>query len=153
MGYTTDFTGKFMLNKKLDKETHYLLTGLATTRRMARNVDGYGVQGEFYTLDRDDYGQGRNANIIDYNRPPSTQPGLWCHWVPNKSGTSIAWDGGEKFYEYVEWLEYLIIKVLAPRGYELTGEVEWTGEDNSDMGKIVVTANIVSVKHARISYE
>ena len=49
MGYTTDFFGKFILNKKATRELQKLLDGLNQTRRMARNVDPkYGVEGEFY---------------------------------------------------------------------------------------------------------
>ncbi len=41
MGYTTDFTGAFKLNKPLDDETYNLLVGLATTRRIKRaGLDG-----------------------------------------------------------------------------------------------------------------
>ncbi len=39
------------------------------------------------------------------------------------------WNGAEKFYNYVEWLQYLIDKILAPRGYTLNGECQWFGEN------------------------
>lgn len=153
MGYTTDFHGSFKINKALDTETKAIVDGLSTTRRMARNVGKeFGVEGEFYFDNSGNYGQNRTSDIIDYNRPPKTQPGLWCQWQTNELGTIIEWDGNEKFYNYVEWLEYLINKVLAPKGYKLNGEVEWTGEDRGDMGLIKVTNNKVSVKRAKISY-
>jgi hypothetical protein len=80
MGYTTDFSGEFKLNKPLDPETERLMDGLNTTRRMKRNVDEsiYGIEGEFY-FGSGSFGQDREENIIDYNSPPRTQPGLWCH--------------------------------------------------------------------------
>lgn len=153
MGYSTDFTGSFKLNKKLDAETFDLLKGLATTRRMARNIAGYGIEGEFYTLDRNDYGQDRTPDVIDGNRPPRTQPGLWCQWTPTDDGMEIEWDGGEKFYAYTEWLVYLIDNVLAPRGYKLTGTVAWRGEDSSDLGAIQVIDNKVKVHTGEVMYK
>lgn len=146
MGYTTEFDGKFNLNKKLDKETHEFLTKLASTRRMKRKLPTeYGIEGEFYVDGAGYAGQDREDSIVDYNKPPSTQPGLWCQWVPTEDGTAIEWDGGEKFYHYVDWIKYIIDKVLAPRGYSLSGVVDWRGEDWSDTGTIVVRDNKVGI--------
>lgn len=80
------------------------------------------------------------------------QPGLWCQWIPNGDGTAIVWDEGEKFYEYVEWIEYLIHHFLAPWGYELDGSVTWQGEETDDKGIIVITSNVVSVGIGRVVY-
>jgi len=66
---------------------------------------------------------------------------------------TIEWDGGEKFYKYSEWIEYLIKKILKPRGYKLNGEVKWEGEENEDMGIIVIKNNVVTIKKAKITYE
>ncbi len=153
MGYTTDFTGSFKFNKPLDKDTLIFLQKFNETRRMARKLPKeFGIEGEFY-VDAPGYaGQDREDNIVDYNRPPKTQPGLWCQWRPTDDGTKLEWDGGEKFYNYVEWLEYLIKNVLSPRGYKLTGEIEWAGEDQGDIGKIIVKNNKISLKHGAIVY-
>lgn len=145
MGYTTEFRGKFNLNKKLDEQTHKFLTKLASTRRMRRDLPAeYGAEGEFYVDGGGFHGQDREENILDYNRPPYTQPSLWCQWTPTIDGMAIEWDGGEKFYEYVPWIRYIIEKVLAPRGYVLTGDVEWRGEDWDDMGVISISNNKVN---------
>jgi len=66
--------------------------------------------------------------------------------VPNADGTAIEWNEGEKFYEYIPWIKYLIDNLLKPWGYVLNGTVEWEGEDNSDVGKIIVKDNVVTVK-------
>jgi len=63
------------------------------------------------------------------------------------------WDGGEKFYNYVEWLKYLINHFFEKWGVKLNGEVYWKGEDGEDMGKIVVKDNWVIVKYARVTYD
>jgi len=155
MGYSTDFSGEFEItNGPLDTETLTLLKRLAETRRMKRKGLGpeFGVDGEFY-CGAGDYGQDHEANIVDYNSPPSTQPGLWCQWEPDEAGTSISWNGAEKFYAYVEWIEYLIDKILAPAGYKLKGEVLWIGEDPDDRGKIIIKNNVVKTKTAHIVYK
>lgn len=154
MGYTTDFDGTLKLNKKLSEEDHKFLTKLAGTRRMAREVDAkYGVEGEFYVEGEGTFGQDHEDNVIDHNRPPSTQPSLWLQWTPTEDGMGIEWDGGEKFYNYVEWLEYLIEKILEPRGYVLNGEVYWYGEDREDNGIIKVKDNQVKTYLGQLKYE
>lgn len=161
MGYTTDFEGQLKFNKELEKKDREFLRKLNHTRRMARNLGPeYGVEGEFFVDGGGGYGQDRDDTIIDYNRPPSTQPGLWCQWTPVtyeegsglEPGDYLEWDGGEKFYNYVEWLQY-IIKLLEPKGYKLNGEIEWFGEDRDDRGRIVVKDNDVKVLVAKTVFE
>jgi hypothetical protein len=77
---------------------------------------------------------------------------LWCQWVPTDDGSELVWDGGEKFYNYVEWLDYLIDKILAPRGYTLNGECQWFGEERDDVGVIIVKNNIVTTKVGKLTY-
>lgn len=154
MGYTTDFEGSFELNKPLTVKDKAYLEKFSETRRMARNVNPkYGIEGEFYVDGSGFSGQGHEENIINYNNPPKTQPGLWCQWVPNKEGTAIEWNGAEKFYAYTEWIIYLIEKILRPRKYILNGEVKWQGEEASDFGKIIIKNNVVSIKEGKRHYE
>ena len=144
MGYTTEFRGQFNLNKELDDDTFNLLTGLAGTRRMARDIEGFGEEGEFFIDGKGFMGQDKDETVIDQNRPPKTQPSLWLQWVPTDDRMGIEWDCGEKFYHYVEWIEYLIEKILAPRGYVLNGDVEWCGEEWDDTGTISIVDNVVN---------
>ena len=146
MGYTTNFEGSFEFNKQLSPKMLDYLKRFNDTRRMARNTDEvFGTDGEFFVFGGGFAGQDHEDNILDYNKPPKTQPGLWCQWTPNEDGTELEWDGGEKFYEYTEWLYYLINKILAPNGYVLNGEVDWSGEESGDVGTIHVIDNIVYV--------
>lgn len=141
MGYNTDFRGKFELNKKLDDYTFDFLKDLNTTRRTKRNIGPeFGIEGEFYFKDDD-------VGIIDNNKPPSTQPGLWCQWTPvhEEDKDVIEWDGGEKFYDYIEWIEYIISKILEPKGYILNGNVCFNGEEANDYGVINIVNNNVTV--------
>ena len=167
MGYHTDFSGSFKLDKPLNLAQVAYLKQFAETRRMKRKASvcekfndplriavelPLGVECGYFVGGQGFAGQDRDASIVDYNASPKGQPGLWCKWEPTEDGTAIEWNGAEKFYSYVEWLEYLIEHFLAPWGYKLTGEVEWFGEDNGDMGKIIVKKNKVTVKTARITY-
>jgi hypothetical protein len=71
-------------------------------------------------------------------------PGIWCQWVANHDGTGICWDGNEKFYNYTEWLAYVIENFLDKWGLTLNGEVTWQGEDAGDIGMLRVVNNDVS---------
>ena len=137
MGYHTEFKGKFNLNKPLDDETYNFLIKFNETRRMARNTDPkFGVEGEFFVDGFGFRGQDNDPTIIDHNRCPSTQPGLWCQWRPSEDRMHIEWDEGEKFYEYRAWLVYIIKNFLTPKGYTLSGFVSYQGEDSDDNGII-----------------
>jgi hypothetical protein len=123
------------------------LTLFNETRRMQRRTDSvFGIEGEFFVFGGGDFGQDREANVNDFNIPPSTQPGLWCKWTPTEDRMGIEWDGNEKFYDYTEWLVYLIHKILAPNGYVLNGVVEWSGEETGDVGEIFVEDNKVFIQ-------
>lgn len=153
MGYNTDFIGSFSLNKRLDDSVHKFLTKFAQTRRMKRKLDPhFGIDGEFFVDGKGMMGQARDESVIDYNSPPRTQPGLWCQWVPSEDGTRIEWDGVEKFYNYIEWISYIIKNFLEPKGYVLNGTVEWHGEDYSDIGQIIIINNKVSIKKGELVF-
>lgn len=118
-------------------------------RKEINPVEVYGVQGEFFANDNAE----RDGSVFDYNREPTTQPGLWCKWCLTKDGCYLEWDGGEKFYNYVEWLEYMIKHFFEPWGIKLNGEITWVGEDSSDRGKIKVIDNKVEVYEGRTTYK
>ena len=136
----------------------------------------YGREGEYFARDDGNMGQVMDDSVIGYNTPPGQveydglgdfnerweenakkkkegicQPGLWCQWEIVDDGTTLQWDGGEKFYNYVEWLKYLIEHFFSKWDVLLNGEIEWESPD--DRGKIVVKDNKVKVKVARIIYE
>jgi hypothetical protein len=146
MGYTTDFEGSMTITPALEPQQVAFINALMETRRMARNVDEsiYGDQGEFY-IGKGNGGQDNELNIADYNHAPRTQPGLWCNWVISEDGTELAWDGGEKFYDYTEWIEYMITKIFMPLDRKLEGEIMYSGEDCSDAGKIVARDNKICI--------
>lgn len=152
MGYTTDFEGQIKLSKPLTEEQAHYLLKFAETRRMGRNASlcqnfddpmremvglPIGVEGEFCVFD---YGRNEDKTVIDHNRPPSTQPGLWCQWIPSDDSSALVWDGGEKFYYYFEWLTYIHDNMLVKWGITFTGEdkLSYQGEEEDDNGEIYV---------------
>jgi len=118
MGYSTDFIGQFDLNRPLDSEHNSFLKLFANTR----------------------HGEG---DEIDENNPEP--PGIWCQWVPSEDGKTIEWDENEKFYDYIEWIQYLLKHFLIPWGYILNGKVIWQGENMCDRGKIEIDNNLVTI--------
>lgn len=78
-------------------------------------------------------------------------PGIWCQWVVVDN--QLEWDQGEKFYNYVEWLKYLIDKFFIPWGVTISGTVKWFGEENEDMGMIEVLDNKVKVYVADVRFK
>jgi hypothetical protein len=146
MGYTTQFSGKFNFNGPLSAPLYSFLKKLNATRRMQRDVEGYGIQGEFYVDGGGSYGQGNEKNILNYNQPPSTQPGLWMKWEPTSDFMGLQWDGVEKFYDYTEWLVYLIEKIFKPNKYVLNGKMLYQGEEVGDSGIIGIIDNVVLVQ-------
>jgi hypothetical protein len=165
MGYSTDFFGRWELNKPLTDEQANYINKFADTRRMKRNVKklkelykgehglngSYGIQGEYFVGGTGFAGQDHDETIEEYNHPPRTQPSLWCQWniVDNKY---VEWDGSEKFYNYIEWIRYYIDNFFEPWGVLLNGEVQWQGEDREDIGKIIITDNEVKVVEGQIVF-
>lgn len=163
MGYTT-FNGRLSLDKPLTEAHSQYINKFSETRRMDRDPDKteslpdpvrlaaglpVGKGGGYYVGDT----EGRD--VIDSNKPPNGQPGLWCQWVYeiDKDGFGIEWDQNEKFYNYEEWLVYIIDHFLKYWGYTLNGQVEWRGEDDTDLGLIVVKDNVVSTKSGKVTYD
>ncbi len=157
MGYTTEFKGSFDLDfsQTSDQKTTdviKLVNGLNNTRRMKRDLSKiqdtldqpyqyYGIDGEFYIDGKGFMGENLDPSTINSNGPPSTQPSLWLQWIINESEDDtyvLEWDEGEKFYSYIEWLEYLIEKIFKPNNVLISGTVEFRGEDWTDIGTITI---------------
>jgi hypothetical protein len=174
----TDYIKKFNETRRMKRnvEKLYELFKGEHGNPFLPKEETYGNDGEYFVGGSGFAGQDRDDSVVDYNTPPGQldfltgdfnerwtqndlrkkegkcQPSLWCQWVTNKDGTRLMWDGGEKFYNYCEWLNYLINHFFEKWGVKLNGEVYWTGEESKDMGKIVVKDNKVIVKHARVTY-
>ena len=100
------------------------------------------VDGNLYS---NPFGQMIDISVVK-DIPPEECPGYWCQWIINQDG-ELEWDGGEKFYEYTQWLEFLIKYFFEPEGYILNGSIDFQGEDRDDAGTIYVTDNIVTIEY------
>ena len=161
MGYTTEFSGSVAIVPPLSAEEIAYLRKFNGTRRM--NC----TQGPYYVDRGGDFGQSNGPDVLDYNHAPDGQPGLWCQWTPTDDGAAIEWDGGEKFYDSVEWMTYLIkhfigneplAKAHDPvafgflQGHVLNGEIDASGEERGDLWRLVVTDNEVVRQDGSVSY-
>jgi hypothetical protein len=159
MGYTTEFTGYFSLDKPLIKHHKEYLTKFSDSRRMQRDSElaaalpdplriavdlPIGEDGCYYVNGTNCIFDNVDKSVLYINTPPNGQPGLWCDWAPNEDGTQILWNGSEKFYHYKEWLQYIIDHFLTRWDYKLNGTVSWQGEDEDDKGIITINDNVVS---------
>ena len=81
-------------------------------------------------------------NISKTRHDNEKYPGIWCQWIINSNG-NLEWNGAEKFYNYIEWLQYLIQNVFEPKGYVIEGRVRYRGERFEDIGVIYVKDNVV----------
>ena len=158
MGYTTEFTGHFTISPPLEPEQVRYLQTLSETRRMRRNEFSVaklpdavrkavglpvGQDGQFYVGSTANFGQSQTSDVVDYNEPPRGQPGLRLQWVPSDDGGSLEWNGSEKFYYYVEWLDYIAANFLIPWGRKLDGIVRYQGEEADDFGEIRAHSNVI----------
>ena len=109
MGYNTTFKGSMEFYPPLSREETEYLNGFAKTRRVAMPGDPAGLLPR--RQQRTPVGTG-GAFMIDSDVEGSLgeaagAPGCWCQWKASDDGKRLEWDGGEKFYNYVEWLSYL----------------------------------------------
>ena len=95
-------------------------------------------------VDEETYGLlARLANERDRDGLPEGFPHTWCDWLIQGDHQTIEWDEEEHFYDFEEWVGYIVDKILSPRGYVVNGEVMWRGEDFLDMGRLTVRDNVV----------
>jgi hypothetical protein len=167
MGYTTDFTGLgFWSEPPLGEEHKSFLRMFNVTRHVCYDMEGILpgptrsqviplVGPDMWHVLQDDLIRpgfphasltGQHLPALLYNQPPEGVPSLWCGWTVDDQG-HIVWDGAEKFYKYVRWLEFLIDTYLRPWGYTLHGIIDYKGESAEDFGRIIVVDNEVTVVH------
>ncbi len=70
-----------------------------------------------------------------------------CDWQFKDAQLSIE---GESRSDQDEWLRLLIGKFFEPNGYNLSGQVSWTGDESGDTGVIYVDGNRVESIHDTI---
>lgn len=154
MGYSTDFYGFWMLTPALSLAQTDYLQKFARTRRVKRDPDAIennrrlaaiglnlGVDAEYF-VDVEDEDQ----SIVNLNLPPGNQPSLWCKWRVNDKGDHLEHTGGEKFEQYVEWLDYLVEHFFSLWGIKVNGSVKYEGDALLDAGIIEIIDNRIEVR-------
>lgn len=160
MGYTTHFDGQIQISPPLSREEVEYLNKFSGTRRMNRQQGPYYVDGSRGILGRK---EDPDHGVLDYNSPPAGQPGLWCQWVATDDGTALEWDGGEKFYDSPQWMQYLIDHFIGPRpraafqlpflkGHNLNGVIDAQGEESSDRWRLIVRDSKVYEQQATVAW-
>lgn len=166
-----DYIRAFNKSRRMKRDPHHA-EKLPDPIRIAANLP-IGIDGGYFVGSYDmNYGQSRTPDILDFNTPPGQlvysigdiggfnsywenkqkmieagecQPGLWCQWTVSEDNLRLEWDGGEKFYEYVAWLKFIIKNFTEKWGYTLNGVIKFKGEDPADKGKIQVFDNVVTL--------
>lgn len=173
MGYDTRFEGHFLLSKKVGKEFYSYINAFNRTRHMYRDVSliienfpdwmersykgDLGLDGAYFICEDGK----RTPDVIDYNKSTYGVPNLWCQWRlfsdkekellsgdVEEAEAYLAWDGGEKFYDSLEWLEYLIKHFFSKEGITLTGAALSVGEEFGDSTYICAVDNHTTTEYA-----
>lgn len=123
MSYSTSFTGRFNLSRPLTLAEKNALDAFCDARHGPAEKLPHGLSG-------------------------------YCDWRVSEDGTQIERPSSDgSFYSYDKWLLLVIERFFAPWGVLLNGEMEWSGEEAGDMGKLVLKDNVLTVKQAKIVYE
>lgn len=171
MGYATWFTGNLKLDKQLAPHHLAYLQAFNTAQHVCWDVERLKNEPdpvrEAVGLPLGEYGcyfTGRGFKD-EYSYPPwrymgraETDPAYLggvcpgtpdhcCDWRPNDKGTELI-ASADKFYGYIQWLQYLLDHFLIPWGYVLSGKMTWQGEENDDTGFFVVEKNRITVHQA-----
>ena len=122
MGYSTSFDGRINFSRPLTVPEFRQLERLANYNS---HDDGY---------------------YKEFTDTPETIPDAYLQWQPTEDGEGLEWNGGEKFYDYVHWLRWLIKHYFKPRDIVLNGQIQWQGEETGDVGIIKVVDDKVTTQ-------
>lgn len=143
MGYTTEFSGEFVITPALSEELVDQLNEFCSARHEAH--------GPGSSFDLNDLNRTYNGPLHD-----TTSIGIWADWefVPPENGadaTVMQWNGNEKSYDMAQWGQYLVN--LLPAGHTVTGTIFAAGEDSGDLWKMTADGRVVTVGKAAITWE
>lgn len=108
MGHTTVYEGSVSVTPSLNEHE------IAFLERYAGSTSIETPSGPYW------FGERTAEDKAYYDRLPgrairvSGTPGYRCEWKPDREGTSLAWNGAEKFYHGEKWMQYLIAQFLGP---------------------------------------
>ena len=149
MGVQTEYLGHIDVVPSLNEaERNYL-------HRFARSRRCYRPEGPYAVDPHNPHDDNSDAAVELYNTLATGQPSYWCDWEPCPEGCCISWNGLEKFYSALDWLEYLIDHFLRSNAHALaSGDPQFSDftfdhqtnglilgeqQDNRELFAIVVT--------------
>ena len=140
-----EYKGKYSLDGDYGVDGEFF--GYVPKKYLDENGDGiwYDENGD-YIRDIDSYSGWIGGDSVKqfsinpnfgYN-PNQPKGSNWCRW--KIEGNQLLWDGREKFYNYVEWLEYINKNIFSKWDITFTDqtEIKWSGEDVEDCGVIYI---------------
>jgi hypothetical protein len=145
MGYDTKFTGRFAFSRPLTAKECAILQAVHDHRHQddfklpyaASEIRPVEIEREIF---KPCYiGEGYDSISKKY-------PSRYCKWTVSLNKRALVWDKMEKFYNYVNWLEYLISHFFAVWGVQLNGTIKWKGANRGDQGTITMKNNKIRVE-------
>lgn len=118
MGYTTKFEGEFtVVSQKTNEPAEFLISNIQNS------IDNHYMSDNWRS-----------------EKTRGNEPATYCQWILKRKNNTytIGWDEGEKFYEYKEWLQYILDTHLIPFGLSLSGNVRYQGEELGDSGILTI---------------
>jgi len=76
-------------------------------------------------------------------------PDSYLQWVPSEDLQALVYDDNEKFYEYKDWLKWVLSHWIGRWGIVANGEILWSGEETDDNGILKVENNILVVVESK----
>ncbi len=93
-----------------------------------------------------------HVNQIENGQFETTgSPDSHSGWFMPDASTLMMRDGG-KYYDYTDWLRWLVDIIFKPFELTMVGEIEWDGEEPGDIGKIRIDGYDVTVLQGRVTY-
>lgn len=87
------------------------------------------------------------GDMRDFNPSKAEQMGFtWFRWELNEDMNALQWDGGEKFYDAPEKMQYIINECLLKwDNLKFNGTIRAQGEETEDIWDLKVVDNVVTV--------
>jgi hypothetical protein len=133
MGYSTDFYGVLKTDKEIPAKIAAKMRELSET-------------------DTRDITHGGDHSVA---RPSGGFPGFHCDFAPTDDNHGIRWNGSEKTYDAVEWIDYLVRTYLGPNGITIPdGQfLDAQGEEHGDTWRLTIINGRPVQVNARLVYE
>jgi hypothetical protein len=144
MSYNIYYDGTVKIDKQLDDETYKIIMGLSQSSRMTWDTDklerdgiakkkDIGEGGEFFFghdhMPYQELIEFEKKYAIYTNCPPGGQPQHMGIWIVTDDRKGLIWNEAPNSYGGHEWLQYLVKKILVPRGYNAGGTIDWITEE------------------------